>query len=337
MDASPRRIEIFAPSSDAFDLTKRILFQPFDFAKWFTIGFAAFLAGLADGTRVNPGFNIPDFSGRAESHNVDLEAVRSQIDAWLVGGIVAAVVVFVVILMVLFLWLGSRGRFMFVDCIVHNRGAIEQPWREYRREGNSLFLFSLVLSGISLVLVALFALPVAVPYFTGGDFGNFGVGTIIYVIGLVVFFVIAGLLLWIITWFMIPVMYRQRLTAAKAFMTVVRLIGGEPAPFILFVLFSIVLMIAGAIVSCLVTCLTCCLAAVPYIGTVILLPLYVFYYSFTLLFLRQFGAEYDVWSNVAALPANGPDEPTETPPADPPAPSEVPPPPQGPGGEPPPG
>ncbi|HSH40414.1 MAG TPA: hypothetical protein VK993_16700, partial [Chthoniobacterales bacterium] len=134
MDAAPRKIEIFAPFSAAFDLTRLILFQPFDLGKWLTIGFAAFLAGLADGTRMNFSFSLPDFSGRAQSHNVDLEAVKSQLDAWLVGGVIAVIVAVVLVFIVLFLWLGSRGRFMFVDCIVRNRGAIEQPWREYRRE-----------------------------------------------------------------------------------------------------------------------------------------------------------------------------------------------------------
>ena len=330
METASRKIEIFAPFSDAFDLTKRILFQPFDLAKWMTIGFAAFLAGLSDGTRVNPGLNLPDLSGRAESHNVDFGAVRSQIDAWLVGGVIAIVVVVIVLMIVLFMWLGSRGRFMFIDCIVHNRGAIEQPWREYRREGNSLFLWSLMISVISLVLVALFALPIAVPYFLSGEFGNFGAVTVIYIIAVVVCFVVAGIVLGIITWFMPPVMYRQRCNALTAFMTVLRLIGREPGPFILYVLFVLVLLVAGAIMSCLITCLTCCIAALPYIGTVILLPLYLFYYAYTLLFLRQFGAEYDVWADVQTLPATPPDEPPPAappsdPPATPPSPTEPPP------------
>jgi hypothetical protein len=314
MDTAPRKIEILAPFSEAFELTKRILFQPFDIAKWFTIGFAAFLAGLADGTRANPGFNVPDFSGRAQSHNLDFEAVRSQIDAWLVGGVIAIVIAVVLVVMVLFMWLGSRGRFMFVDCIVHNRGAIEHPWREYRREGNSLFLWSLMISAISLLLLGLFALPLILRYFASGEFGDWGAGTVIYIIGVVVFFVIAGLLLAIITWFMVPVMYRQRCNAATAFMAVVRLIGSEPAPFILYVLFSVVVVIGGIMLSCLVTCLTCCLAAVPYIGTVILLPLYVFYYAYALLFLRQFGPEYDVWANIETLPVSARNEPPAAPP-----------------------
>ena len=43
----------------------------------------------------------------------------------------------------------------------------------------------------------------------------------------------------------------------------------------LYCLFLIVLALATAIVACLATCATCCIAAIPYIGTVILLPVFV--------------------------------------------------------------
>ena len=45
MNEAGRKIEIFKPFGEAFELTKKILFQPFDIGKWFVIGFAAFLAG----------------------------------------------------------------------------------------------------------------------------------------------------------------------------------------------------------------------------------------------------------------------------------------------------
>src|SRR5207247_1371724 len=86
----------------------------------------------------------------------------------------------------------------------------------------------------------------------------------------------------------------QRCRASKAFCIVVRLIGSYPGEIILYCLFLIVLALATAIVGCLVTCVTCCIAAIPYIGTVILLPIFVLLRSFSLLFLRQFGPEYDV-------------------------------------------
>ena len=53
MNGTERNIEIFKPFGDAFELMKRILFQPFDFAKWLVIGFAAFLANLSG----NAGFH----------------------------------------------------------------------------------------------------------------------------------------------------------------------------------------------------------------------------------------------------------------------------------------
>jgi len=36
----------------------------------------------------------------------------------------------------------------------------------------------------------------------------------------------------------------------------------------------------------------------PYIGTVIVLPVPVFFRSFSLIFLRQFGSDWDVWGKI---------------------------------------
>src|SRR5580765_2365228 len=97
--------------------------------------------------------------------------------------------------------------------------------------------------------------------------------------------------------FMTPVMYRRRCRAYEAFRTVIKLIAARPGEILLYCLFLIVLALASAIVGCLVTCATCCIAAIPYIGTVILLPVFVLLRSLSLLFLRQFGSDYDVWAN----------------------------------------
>jgi hypothetical protein len=46
MNGTESKIEIFKPFGEAFELMKRILFQPFDFKKWLVVGFAAWLATL---------------------------------------------------------------------------------------------------------------------------------------------------------------------------------------------------------------------------------------------------------------------------------------------------
>src|SRR6266436_4294546 len=68
-------------------------------------------------------------------------------------------------------------------------------------------------------------------------------------------------------------------------------------PVHVYCLFLIVLALASAMVGCVVTCATWCIAAIPYVGTVILLPVFVLLRSFSLLFLRQFGPKYDVWAS----------------------------------------
>src|SRR5437868_14857484 len=47
VNADEPKIEIFQPFGEAFELMKKILFQPFDFKKWLVIGFVAWLANLA--------------------------------------------------------------------------------------------------------------------------------------------------------------------------------------------------------------------------------------------------------------------------------------------------
>src|SRR5207244_4858019 len=72
---------------------------------------------------------------------------------------IAVVLAIIVVLM----WLRARGNFIFTDCIVRNRGAIAEPWRQYRKEGNSYFLFLLAVALGSMVLVGLIALIIFVP------------------------------------------------------------------------------------------------------------------------------------------------------------------------------
>jgi hypothetical protein len=85
------KIEIFKPFGEAFELMKKILFQPFDLGKWLVIGFAAFLASLSGGS----GYSFNPFSrwsaredrkAIAESF-FDLRSV-TQMEWWVIALIV---------------------------------------------------------------------------------------------------------------------------------------------------------------------------------------------------------------------------------------------------------
>ncbi len=292
MDPSEPRIEIFAPFGESFELTKKILFQPFDLTKWLVIGFAAWLATFFSGGGLNyrRWNRAGDWNWKSQHHG----APFSFHDAppWVIPAVIVGLL-FVLALVTLLLWLNARGRFMFTDCIVRNRGAIAEPWREYRTEGNRYFVLQIVITFCSLLVFGGLALIFVL--------GHYWEATVVPVTLLILFgvaFLLVAIVVALVMRFMVPVMYRQRCDAIAAFRQVWSLITANLGIFFLFVLFYLVICIAGAMIGCLAACATCCIAALPYIGTVILLPVVMCLFSYPLCFLRQFGDPYDVWAVV---------------------------------------
>ena len=80
--------------------------------------------------------------------------------------------------------------------------------------------------------------------------------------------------------------------------------------FTLYILFQIVMGMAIAVIVLGAVLITCCMAgclmAIPYLGTVLLLPVLIFKQSYPLYFLRHFGPDYDVFQSASpAPPATG--------------------------------
>ncbi|MDQ2868000.1 MAG: hypothetical protein M3R59_06250 [Verrucomicrobiota bacterium] len=298
MNGMPAKVEIIAPFDRAIQLTKRILFQPFSFEKWIVIGFAAFLSHFAGSG--SPNFSFRNFRNRDFSFHWTRHLWHTPEAAnhlvWLVAfGIGLAIVLAVVIAL---LWVGARGRFIFLDCIVRNRGAIVQPWHEYRREGNSFFLFLLATAFCFLLVLGLLALPIILSW------NSFSRGAL-FMAALIfggLFFVLMTMAWNVVSQVVLVSMFTRRCRALEAFGHATSLITADPIPFILYALFLFALAIATVMLGCLAACVTCCVAAIPYVGTVILLPLYVCLAAYPLLFLRQFGTRWDAWQNIAAEP-----------------------------------
>jgi len=320
MNGDSPKIQIFEPFGAAYELMKRILFQPFVFEKWMVIAFAAFISGSW-----GPGFSWRGGNWNFRSTTHHPFATSDAMPSWAIPLIIAIIVIALAVGIVL-AWVASRGRFIFTDCVVKNRGAIVGPWKEYRREGNSYFLFSIAVGFICLLIVGGLALLVFLPL---GFFSHSSAEHRTPMVFALVFF---GLVLFsfavffaVVSQFMVAVMYRRRCRALEAFKDVAALILHRPGPFVLFVLFSIVLAIGLGICAMVAACLTCCIAALPYVSTVVLLPAFVWLMAFKLIFLRQFGPEYDVWA--APVAPVSIDAPAAPPPIQPPPPIAPPPPP----------
>jgi len=107
--------------------------------------------------------------------------------------------------------------------------------------------------------------------------------------------------------FVVPIQYVRGCGCWTAWKEFGALVTANPGRFILYLLFSLVLSLAiGAIVlfvMIVTCCIACCLLMIPYLGTVLLLPVLVFQRSFSLYYLAQYGPDYDVFAVTEAPPA----------------------------------
>jgi hypothetical protein len=220
-------------------------------------------------------------------------------------------VVFAIALGVVILWLRCRGSFMFLHCIALNKAEIAVPWNNYAAAGNSLFAFRLALGLISTVpLLPIFAIMVVTfirlmnqtPSLRQILLGLLPLGLMFVSVG-VFFFVIRKLT----TDFVVPIMYLRGSKCLSAWSEFLGLLSLNIGRFIVYLLFQIVLgilvgmlIVAAVVVTC---CIACCLILIPYIGTVLLLPVLAFTRSYSLYYLAQYDPHYDVFSPTPAAPA----------------------------------
>lgn len=293
-------VSVIEPLTDAFEKTKEILFSPFDISKWFVIGFCAWLATLGQrGGNFNSGSG--GNSGNPGSGSELKEMAMSHLP--LIITIAAIVVILGIALSIVFAWLSSRGRFMFVHCIAHNIGEIKFPWQKYREQGNSLFLFRLAVGVIALVFFLLMAGVIFAAYLLLGksDMGPVFMITAIVVTSILILpiGICLGIFLKFTEDFVTPIMFLRQCTCVRAWEEFWSLLRVNKAKFALFLLFQIALGfgVSAAIMAavCVTCCVACCVMAIPFVGTVLMLPILVFVRSYSLCYLAQYGSDFDVF------------------------------------------
>jgi len=202
---------------------------------------------------------------------------------------------------------------MFLDGVVRNRGAVVEPWHRFRTPGNSLFGFRVVfgLAALAVLLLIVGAgLAIAWPDIQAERFGAMAVAAILVgALLMIPAIVVLGLIAALLEDFVVPVMYLRGVRTLAAWGIVRReILPGHFWKFVLFYLMKMVLGFGIAVVAIVATCFTCCLTIVPYLGTVILLPIFVFMRSYSVYFLQQFGPGWQFFPTVEGpLPAGVPE------------------------------
>ena len=277
-----------------WDRMVQMLFKPFDLTKWLVVAFTAWLAGLADG---GGGSGSSD----AEGDGGDVIVAAESFWEWLtehelMAGLIAVAVLLLVALVVLVLWLSSRGKFMFLDNVVHDRALVRAPWSEYRREGDSLFGFRLLL--ILLGVPAAVGLVGMAAFLAFGPDGWVHQGGAAMVAGAVATAALGSVviltliyLMFFLDAFVVPLMYAHRVGVVEGWRRFFAHFSARPWWFLLAGLFvfllAIVIFWAVIVTGFATCCLGFLLLVLPYVGTVLLLPVLVTYRAFTVEFLGQ--------------------------------------------------
>jgi len=297
-------ISYVAPLERAWSRTRRVLFGRFKPETWIVVGFSAFLAGLVGGW-ASLGFS----PGRGIHLSTSLDSlvltprdllVHSQFNR--LWGLGSPLLVLAVLVTVLLLWISSRGKFIFLENLVHERGAIIEPWSRYAGAGNSLFLWRLGFAVSLLLIFAILIWPVVVVseglrHWRGVGFLGVLAGMAAATLGLLIGIVAAyvGLLL---EAFVVPLMYHRDLGATAAWRTLWPLVQRHPTEFLLFGLAVAAAWLLVAACLFVIGVSTCCLLffvlSIPYLNAVVLLPLTTVFRLYSVEFLAQFGTEYTI-------------------------------------------
>ena len=295
------------PLKNGFNRMKKALFQPFEISKWIYIGFTAFLAGLTDftggsGGGGNSGTKFKDINWDEFFHFP--ETARD----WLVSHplwftLILTGILLLTAVTIVFSWLSSRGKFMFLYNVTHNQDEVVYPWNEFRIQGNSLFWWRFFYGWI---IFAVFLLFLIYSFSTFKNIHNelipkittFGFVAVI-IMTFAGLLILNGYISLFLNDFVVPIMYINRVSATRAWSKFLSLAVYNAGSFIVYGLFVFVLRIAVGIGVVILSIMTCCiglfLLIIPFVGSVILLPVSYTFRAFSVEYFASFGEEFNVF------------------------------------------
>ena len=288
-------ISVTRPISQAFDTTGRILFKNVTVGKWFVLALPAFMAYYWSEAGGPNNFLQLQQAGAAPGQN-HLQWLMANM-----GIALGIVLVIALPLMAVMSWLAGRGHFMFLDGVARNDPTIKRSWSDYRQLGNNLAVVIFFIDFIQIaVFLGAFAIGTAIawPDIQTSSFGSASI-TGIVVGGLIALamVLITVVLRFFLLHFIVPAMYIRNCRWSVAWDAArTEIITKHPGSIVGFFFMRVLIGIATAAIATMAMAFTCCLVALPYIGTVIMLPIYVFELSYTLHFIEQFGPRWAIFS-----------------------------------------
>jgi len=206
-----------------------------------------------------------------------------------------------VLLSLLFaLWLcslRSRGDFMFLHRWYRPDTPIRQCWQSSQAAGHQLFVWRFYFCLIALLFFAADAVfaysHILKPYMAAGKTwsGELLMPTVACATAALLLGAAVQLVSHLAKAFVVPVMYWHGVTASRAWLVVFALCNQYPGAMLGYLIYGVVCGVAAGVAIVMFGVLTCCVGfipmVIPYFGSVMLLPVALFFRGYPVCFLSQ--------------------------------------------------
>jgi len=234
----------------AFEHTKRQLFRPFQLGQWLRLGLVGFLAGEG-GCNFRTSWN--GWSPSNQSTTPAFPDFHSFLGPqWLTA--IALGIILILMVMVVFMWIGSRMRFVLFDSVVAGECHVRARWRERGLPGWRYFVFQVLFAVVSLVLVGLWiGGPVAVVarkgWFThpSEHVGALVAGVLFLIVTFLAILVVLTVVQVLVKDFVVPQMALDGVTVSEGWRHLSSLVRADPWSYAGYLGLKCLLTIAAAI------------------------------------------------------------------------------------------
>jgi hypothetical protein len=251
--------------SPAIEHTANVLFRPFVFKKWLGLGFVALLAGSGGGGG-GGGNSGGSWPGPDESWPKDPASAGHLVQQWFISHIVLIVLgaLLLIGISILFAWLSSVMKLVYVDQITRSSGAVKEPFARLKGLGTSFFLFGICFGLISLLaLGTLVGLPLAAVFV-----GHMGTAAVVIA---VIWAILVGIACVVVMGaasvfaddFVLPTMYVRNVRVLEAWRIILPVLKANAGQSVLYLLLLIVIGIVTGIGAVLIALAMLLVFALP--------------------------------------------------------------------------
>jgi hypothetical protein len=251
------RMDVGQAFGPAYNRTIAVLFRPFQFRKWLALGFVSLLSS-------GGGFSLNLPSPGQEPGN---SGPQDYWTAWLAHHIplIAALTIAFFVLAILLAWVCSVLRFVYMDQITRNSGAIREPFARLKKLGTSYFLWQLVCALVALLVIGALVMLimwsfVMVP--TSPVAAKILAVVAAAAIGLPFIF-LAILAAWLADEFVTAAMYARGIKVVQAWGVVLHVLGMNVGQTVLYLLLLMAIGLGIAMASLFAVLLTGLVVAIP--------------------------------------------------------------------------